>query len=73
MIITHSIISEKSTLETGNSRQRQDIKLKKSASGKHLIVNGDNLETYARKQFTAHRQTMKPEVNQEILKKETIL
>ena len=29
-----------------------------------------NLEAYARKQFTAHRQTMKPEVNQEILKKE---
>lgn len=36
------------------------------------IANGGNLEAYARKQFTAHRQTMKPEVNQEILKKEWI-
>ena len=34
------------------------------------IANGGNLEAYARKQFTAHRQTMKTEVNQEILKKE---
>ena len=34
------------------------------------IANSGNLEAYARKQFTAHRQTMKPEVNQEILKKE---
>ena len=34
------------------------------------IANGSNLEAYARKQFTAHRQTMKHEVNQEILKKE---
>lgn len=33
------------------------------------IANGGNLEAYARKQFTA-RQTIKPEVNQEILKKE---
>ena len=29
-----------------------------------------NLEAYARKQFTVHRQTRKPEVNQEVLKKE---
>ena len=34
------------------------------------LANGGNLEAYARKQFTAHRQTMKTEVNQEILKKE---
>lgn len=34
------------------------------------IANGGNLEAYARKQLTAHRQTMKHEVNQEILKKE---
>ena len=34
------------------------------------IANGGNLEAYARKQFTAHRQTIKTEVNQEILKKE---
>lgn len=34
------------------------------------IANVGNLEAYARKQFTAHRQTRKPEVNQEILKKE---
>ena len=27
------------------------------------IANSGNLEAYARKQFTAHRQTMKTEVN----------
>lgn len=34
------------------------------------IANGGNLEAYAQKRFTAHRQTMKPAVNQDILKKE---
>lgn len=34
------------------------------------IVNSGNLEAYAQKQFTTHRQTMNPAVNQEILKKE---
>ena len=32
MIITHSIISEKSTLETGNSLLRQDIKVQKKST-----------------------------------------
>ena len=39
-------------------------------SGQSVLQSIRKLEAYARKQFTAHRQTRKPEVNQEILKKE---